>query len=85
MRTLILSISAGGGHVKASEAIEAYIKLDDPKNEVKVVDTIKYINPLLDKVVIGSYLKSLKVSQLSLESFTTWQKPEKVLQLLATN
>lgn len=62
MRTLILSISAGGGHVKASEAIEAYIKLDDPKNEVKVVDTIKYINPLLDKVVIGSYLKSLKVS-----------------------
>lgn len=62
MRTLILSISAGGGHVNASEAMECYIKLDDPNNEVKVVDTIKYINPLLDKVVIGSYLKSLKLS-----------------------
>ncbi|NLZ47716.1 MAG: UDP-N-acetylglucosamine--LPS N-acetylglucosamine transferase [Clostridiales bacterium] len=62
MRTLILSISAGGGHVNASEAMECYIKLENPNNEVKVVDTIKYINPLLDKVVIGSYLKSLKLS-----------------------
>lgn len=62
MRTLILSISAGGGHVNAAEAIECYIKQDNPENEVKLVDTIKYINPFLDKVVIGSYLKSLKFS-----------------------
>ena len=62
MRTLILSISAGGGHVNAAEAMECYLKLNNPENEVKLVDTIKYINPFLDKVVIGSYLKSLKYS-----------------------
>jgi processive 1,2-diacylglycerol beta-glucosyltransferase len=62
MRTLILSVSAGGGHVNAAEAIESYIKLNNPENEVMLVDTIKYINPFLDKVVIGSYLKSLKFS-----------------------
>ncbi|WP_139905705.1 MGDG synthase family glycosyltransferase [Clostridium thermarum] len=62
MRTLILSVSAGGGHVKAAEAIELYVKLDNPENEVMLVDTIKYINPILDKVVIGGYLKSLKFS-----------------------
>lgn len=62
MKTLILSISAGGGHVNAAEAIECYIKLNNSNNVVTVVDTIKYINPFLDKVVIGSYLKSLKLS-----------------------
>ncbi|MDP4088932.1 MAG: glycosyltransferase, partial [Bacillota bacterium] len=62
MRTLILSISAGGGHVNAAEAVEYYIKQNDSESTVKLVDTIKYINPFLDKVVIGSYLKSLKLS-----------------------
>ena len=62
MRTLILSISAGGGHVNAAEAMECYLKQNNPENEVMLVDTIKYINPFLDKVVIGSYLKSLKYS-----------------------
>jgi processive 1,2-diacylglycerol beta-glucosyltransferase len=60
MKVLILSVSAGGGHTHAAEAIEQYILLNDPKSEVKTIDTIKYINPILDKVVIGSYLKSLK-------------------------
>lgn len=62
MRTLILSISAGGGHVNAAKAVEEYIKINDSSSEVVTIDTIKYINPILDKVVIGSYLKSLKFS-----------------------
>ncbi|OAA86686.1 MGDG synthase family glycosyltransferase [Clostridium ljungdahlii] len=62
MKVLILSISAGGGHGNAAEAIKSYIALKAPKSEVKIIDTIKYINPIIDKVVIGSYLKSLKVS-----------------------
>lgn len=62
MRTLILSISAGGGHVNAAEAVESYIKLNNPNAVTRILDTYKYINPFLDKVVIGGYLKSLKVS-----------------------
>ncbi|OPJ63404.1 MGDG synthase family glycosyltransferase [Clostridium oryzae] len=62
MRVLILSISAGGGHVNAAKAVEKYIKINSPESEVVIIDTIKYINPILDKVVIGSYLKSLKLS-----------------------
>ena len=62
MKVLILSISAGGGHGNAAEAIKSYIALKAPKSEVKIIDTIKYINPIIDKVVIGSYLKSLKVT-----------------------
>jgi len=62
MKALILSVSAGGGHTQASEALKKNILLRDPESEVIIVDTIKYINPLLDKVVIGGYLKSLKIS-----------------------
>jgi processive 1,2-diacylglycerol beta-glucosyltransferase len=62
MKVLILSVSAGGGHTHAAEAIEQYILLNNPNSEVKTIDTIKYINPIIDKVVIGSYLKSLKLS-----------------------
>lgn len=62
MKALILSVSAGGGHISAAEAIKEYILLNDPESETKVIDTIRYINPIIDKVVIGSYLKSLKVT-----------------------
>jgi len=62
MKVLILSISAGGGHIHAARAIETYTTMNDPSSEVRMIDTLKYINPLIDKVVIGSYLKSIKVS-----------------------
>ncbi|HBC95628.1 MAG TPA: UDP-N-acetylglucosamine--LPS N-acetylglucosamine transferase [Clostridium sp.] len=62
MNILILSISAGGGHGNAAEALKSYISLRDPASNVRIVDALKYINPIIDKVVIGSYLKSLKVS-----------------------
>lgn len=62
MKALIFSVSAGGGHGLAAEALKDYINLKFPMSEVKVIDTLKYINPIIDKVVIGSYLKSLKVT-----------------------
>lgn len=61
MKVLILSISAGGGHGTAAEALKDYIILRAPKSEIQIIDTLKYINPIIDKVVIGGYLKSLKV------------------------
>lgn len=62
MKVLILSISAGGGHGTAAEALKDYIVLRAPKSEIQIIDTLKYISPIIDKVVIGGYLKSLKVS-----------------------
>ncbi|AKA71068.1 MGDG synthase family glycosyltransferase [Clostridium scatologenes] len=62
MKFLILSVSAGGGHGHAAEALKDYINLKIPESEIKIIDTLKYINPIIDKVVIGSYLKTLKVT-----------------------
>ncbi|NMM61570.1 UDP-N-acetylglucosamine--LPS N-acetylglucosamine transferase [Clostridium sp. P21] len=62
MKVLILSVSAGGGHGHAAEALKDYINLKFPESEIKIIDTLKYINPIIDKVVIGSYLKTLKVT-----------------------
>lgn len=62
MKVLILSVSAGGGHGHASGAIRDYINLNDSSSDVKIIDTLKYINPIIDKVVIGSYLKTIKIT-----------------------
>lgn len=62
MKVLILSISAGGGHGHAAQAIKDYIDLKDSTSEVRIIDTLKHINPIIDKVVIGSYLKTLRVT-----------------------
>lgn len=61
MRVLIFSVSAGGGHKNAAEALAEEIQNRDPESQVKVIDTIKYISPALDKLVIGTYLNSLKI------------------------
>lgn len=62
MKVVILTVAAGGGHGNAAEAIKKHILLEDSTSEIFIIDTLKSINPLLDKVVIGSYLKSLKYS-----------------------
>ncbi|AAK80839.1 processive 1,2-diacylglycerol beta-glucosyltransferase [Clostridium acetobutylicum] len=62
MKFLILSVSAGGGHIHAAFALKKYIAKYLEGSQVKMLDTIKYLNPFLDKVLIGGYLKTLKVS-----------------------
>lgn len=59
MRVLILSVSAGKGHSKAAEAIKGYFDKNFKDVYVEVIDTLKYINPIVDKLVVGSYLKFL--------------------------
>ena len=51
MNVLILTASTGGGHIRASNALKIYFKEKDNYINVNVVDTFKYINPLLDKTV----------------------------------
>ncbi|WP_034868154.1 MGDG synthase family glycosyltransferase [Clostridium lundense] len=62
MKALIFSVSAGGGHSRAAEALKDYIYLYNPNSDVKIIDTLRYINPIIDKVIIGSYLKTIKVT-----------------------
>jgi processive 1,2-diacylglycerol beta-glucosyltransferase len=62
MRILILSVSAGGGHMHASLALKNYILQFEPTSDIEILDTIKYINPLLNKLLIGGYLKTIKIT-----------------------
>ncbi|ADL52776.1 MGDG synthase family glycosyltransferase [Clostridium cellulovorans] len=62
MNTMILSVAVGGGHGHAANAIKNKILQKEPDSKVEIIDTIKVINPVLDKVIVGSYLQSLKIS-----------------------
>lgn len=55
MKILILSAATGGGHLRASHAIEKYIQDNSIGNEVVVIDTLKTINTVLDKTVCEGY------------------------------
>ncbi len=62
MDVLILSIAAGGGHMRAAQAVRDYMAKHNRDIGVEIVDWFKYINPVVDKVVIGSYMGTLKAS-----------------------
>ncbi|MGI6113241.1 MAG: MGDG synthase family glycosyltransferase [Mahellales bacterium] len=64
MKALLLSVSAGAGHMAAAQAIKEYIDEHYPKDQAMVIDTLKYINPIVDKVIIGSYIGAVKVTPL---------------------
>lgn len=56
MNILILSASTGGGHMIASKAIEEYIIGNEADVKVSLVDTIEYINPIINKLVTRGYI-----------------------------
>jgi len=62
MKVLILYVSVGTGHMKAAEALKESIEKQFNGWSVDVLDTLKYINPIIDKVIVSSYLGTLKRS-----------------------
>jgi processive 1,2-diacylglycerol beta-glucosyltransferase len=64
VKVLALTISAGKGHNKAAEALKTYFSKNNKNVDMEVVDALKYINPIVDKLIVGSYLKSLKKTPL---------------------
>lgn len=62
MRVLVLYVSVGTGHKKAAEALKESIEKQFTGWSVDAVDTLKYISPIIDKVVVNSYLGTLKRS-----------------------
>jgi len=59
-RVLFFSVSIGAGHDMAAQAAAEEILHRYPGCQVKIVDTFRYINPVLNKVVAGSYMESLR-------------------------
>lgn len=57
-KVLLLSVSAGGGHNSAASAIQ--VSLEKLGLDVSVVDALKFVNPVLDKVVTHGYENSAK-------------------------
>ena len=55
MKILILTAATGVGHLRASSALKSYILETQEDCEVEIVDTLKYISPLLDKTVTEGY------------------------------
>ena len=53
MRVIVFSATTGGGHMRAADAIKNY--LSDFAHDVIVLDTIEYINPILNKTITEGY------------------------------
>lgn len=59
-KALFFSVSIGAGHDLAARGVLEELQRRCPESELKIIDTFKYINPVLDKVVKGSYMETLR-------------------------
>jgi len=62
MNILFFSVSIGAGHDSAARSLEQACLEIDPTAKTKIIDTFDYINPTLHKVVLGSYMETLRFS-----------------------
>lgn len=62
-RVLFLSAAVGAGHARAAEALEtAFMETYSTRLKSKIIDSFRYTNPLLSKVVINTYMEIIKVT-----------------------
>lgn len=55
-KVLILSASAGAGHMRAADAVERAFKLSNAATEVKHIDTLQYTNKLFRHLYSKAYI-----------------------------
>lgn len=60
MNVLIFSVSIGNGHDQVAQTLRNEFIRQDNSCRVKIINTISYISPILDKVILDSYLNILK-------------------------
>ena len=60
MNILILSAATGGGHNTAAAALKKELELHYPNDNVRVVDTFKYVSRFFDKLIVNGYYFSIK-------------------------
>ena len=56
-KVLILSVSAGAGHLRAAEALERAFHLKDPALEVRHIDTLQYTNKIFRHLYSKAYIE----------------------------
>lgn len=57
---LFFSVSIGAGHDSAAKALEQQLLEKNPELKTRIIDTFDYINHTLHKVVLESYMETLK-------------------------
>ncbi len=60
MNILIFSVSIGNGHDQVAHTLRNEFILNNNKSRVKIINTLNFISPLLDKVILDSYMNILK-------------------------
>lgn len=60
MNILFLTVSAGEGHNQVSKTVANYIKKQNSNHNVQIIDTFNYIHPNLHKLIIETYMNSIK-------------------------
>lgn len=84
-RVMILSASAGSGHVRAAQALEEACHKDARIDEVCQVDALDYTNPMFQQIYSKGYLEAVKSApELWAMAFENMDKPwEKPLVMSA--
>ncbi|RJX31297.1 MAG: glycosyltransferase [Oxalobacter sp.] len=59
-RVLFLSVSAGAGHVRAAEALRAYVSLNTPEVSVVHMDAMHFVSWCLRKLYVDLYIFLVK-------------------------
>ena len=57
MRILIIAASAGAGHVRAGQALEASVRILKPEADVRRVDILDFTAKTYKKTYAGGYIK----------------------------
>lgn len=60
MDALFLTVSTGSGHIKAAEAVKECIEDRFQNSRTLIIDTLKYVSPLADRLIVGGYLQTVK-------------------------
>lgn len=60
MNVLIFSVSIGNGHDQVAHTLRNEFISQNNSSMVKIINTISFISPILDKVILDSYLNILK-------------------------
>ena len=70
-RVLVLSASAGAGHLRAAEAIEKAIRLRGLASEVQHLDVLKYTNKVFRHLYSKAYIDLVNMPPKSWAGYTT--------------
>lgn len=67
-KILILYAKYGGGHLAAANSIQTYLEQNYFDTDIKIIDCIEYISPLLSKITTNAY------KQLAKHAPNLWKK-----------